>query len=365
VVLSPLQPISERMKIGELGSPWAIAEYRAFNEQLGSEASFNSMISTLHENGIKVLMDWFPAICAYDSPLYKFALDSPAVIDAVGNRHNFSYNDVTLLDGDNEEFQNEVIGHMTYWLENYNLDGFRLHHLDNLPISFVDPLLRRENITIIAGEDSSNEHRLPFANYDLYEAILACSEQDSIIQEIEDALLNVDYEDGVKPINFTSNIYTQTQRGTDYTVFGFRYKMAAAIAFVSYGHTMIMGGQELPLRQNLSLYQHRPFEWPEKNISDLYRELILLKGRNKALHMNDDVETRVIPTNNPKVLCIEKKRGAHRFIGIFNFSQEREVITFDENIFNVNDYKMNRPITIRANEEFKVASMQFLLFSNV
>lgn len=364
VILSPIQPPSERMKIGELGSPWAISDYRAINPLLGSEAALKSMINQFHNYGIKVIMDWYPLTTAYDSPLYEFALDTPEAQKLLQNRHNFSYNDVTALDFENESLKEDILDDMQFWLETYQLDGFRVHQLDHLPDDFVNDILSSSEIITISGEDSKKDYGLPTLNYDLYDALIEGIEKDLPIADIEAALLNVD-DDGQQPINFTSNTLIQTQKGTNYSTFGQRYKMAVAIAFVSHGHTLLLGGQELPLRQNLSLYQHRPFIWPDKNISDFYRELILLKGRNKALQMGREISTRIISTNNPHVICVEKIYEGHRFVGIFNFSNEKQTILLEENMFNVNDYKMNRPINIRANEEFKIASMQFLLFSNV
>lgn len=363
VILSPLQPVSERMRIGETGSPYAISDYLSVNTQFGTGDDLHRLIDSLHSLDIMVFMDWFPAITAYDSPMADF-MDSTAVDSVLKNSDNFSFRDVTLVDYQKDGARLELIRAMMHWVKEYHLDGFRVHHADVLPEQLLSDITKEVEGVLIAGIESGKikdvfDIRQNEAFYD--KLVMASKEAspDPLIEEFEDdsGKTNV--------INFTSNYVKHSQSGSPMTVFGNRYRLAFVLAAFLKGHLLLQGGQEIPVRRGVSIYQDRDIIWPQKTEMDFYRELILLKGKNKALQPLEGVKTRFLNSNNDKILCIEKTYKGHRVIGIFNFSGKSEKVRFEDPIFNVNDYQRQRPIQIRADKDVDLAPMQFLLFTNV
>ena len=58
VWLMPIYPISQENKQGTLGSPYAIADYKAVNPAYGTLTDFKSLVNRAHELGLRIMLDW-------------------------------------------------------------------------------------------------------------------------------------------------------------------------------------------------------------------------------------------------------------------------------------------------------------------
>ena len=56
----PIHPISELNRKGELGSYYAVRDYKAVNPEFGSLDDFKAMVAQAHALGLKVIIDWVP-----------------------------------------------------------------------------------------------------------------------------------------------------------------------------------------------------------------------------------------------------------------------------------------------------------------
>jgi glycosidase len=66
--LMPVQPIGRKNRKGELGSYYAIADYRGINPEFGTRADAQRFIDAAHRQGLRVILDWVPNHTAYDHP---------------------------------------------------------------------------------------------------------------------------------------------------------------------------------------------------------------------------------------------------------------------------------------------------------
>lgn len=57
VWLLPIHPIGQKERKGALGSPYAIADYRAVNPEYGTMEDFRHLADTVHQNGMKLMID--------------------------------------------------------------------------------------------------------------------------------------------------------------------------------------------------------------------------------------------------------------------------------------------------------------------
>lgn len=57
VWLLPIHPIGVTKRKGDLGSPYAIKDYRAINPEYGSMADFEHLVDAIHAQGMKVMLD--------------------------------------------------------------------------------------------------------------------------------------------------------------------------------------------------------------------------------------------------------------------------------------------------------------------
>ena len=69
VWLMPINPIGEKHRKGELGSPYAVKDYLAVNPEFGTEDDFKALVEEAHRLSLKVIIDWVPNHSAWDNHL--------------------------------------------------------------------------------------------------------------------------------------------------------------------------------------------------------------------------------------------------------------------------------------------------------
>lgn len=365
VILSPMQPVSDRMKIGQLGSPFAIKDFSAYNEAIGHRDSLKATIKELQMSGMSVFMDWYPNLCAFDSDFYEYA-DSTNPSQVLSNRHNLSFNDVALIDLSKKDAAKKMLQHMKDWQNEFGLKGFRVHYPDNLPADFLEEL-KETGAILVGGEGSTKESNVDyFMDYEFFDCIEKLQADSSYNFSEILGLMDFEQQSGkIKPIHFSNNQFLSSRSTNSEALLGVKGRLSTATAFISPGAPLMLAGQEIPFGRPTNMYSSKTIDWPEKTEQDLFREFILLRQKNRSLQWGSKGQLRQLEVNNPRVLAFEKKVGGHILIGILNFSDDTEAIKPEEGIFNVNDYQKGRPIQIRAGQEFKLAPSQFLIFTNL
>ncbi len=134
--LMPISPIGEKGRKGTLGSPYAIKDYEAINEEYGSLLDFKSLIDKTHKLGMKIMMDVVFNHTSRDSVLidrheefYYHDKDGK-----LGNRIG-EWSDVYDLDLNNKATQDYLISILKLY-ESWGADGFRFDVASFLPASF-------------------------------------------------------------------------------------------------------------------------------------------------------------------------------------------------------------------------------------
>ena len=72
----PIHPISELNRKGELGSYYAVADYKGVNPEFGNLDDFRAVVDSAHAAGMKVIIDWVPNHTGCDNP---WVTEHPAV----------------------------------------------------------------------------------------------------------------------------------------------------------------------------------------------------------------------------------------------------------------------------------------------
>ena len=55
--LMPIHPLGEKDRMGVLGSPYAIRDYRAVNPEFGTVEDFKELVADIHSRGMKCIID--------------------------------------------------------------------------------------------------------------------------------------------------------------------------------------------------------------------------------------------------------------------------------------------------------------------
>jgi glycosidase len=163
ICLTPVHPIGKAARKGNLGSPYAISDYRAIDPALGTIEDFKAFLDAAHSLGLKVMMDVVYNHTSPDSALAKEHPDwflggaepmTEAVAAAPGNAFNprgrvarkcADWSDVIDLDyGSSPQLWMELMSILVLWRE-MGVDGFRCDVASLVPVDFWKQARQRVN----------------------------------------------------------------------------------------------------------------------------------------------------------------------------------------------------------------------------
>ena len=125
-----LAPINQTNDYG-----YSVIDYFELRDNFGSKEDFKSMIQAAHERGIRVLMDFVPNHTSNEHPYFKDTVekgqDSPYWDfydrDENGNyTYYFDWTHLPNLNYDNPEVRRMMIEAFSYWVREFDVDGFRV-----------------------------------------------------------------------------------------------------------------------------------------------------------------------------------------------------------------------------------------------
>jgi alpha-amylase len=143
VWLMPFYPMGAKGKKGNAGSPYAIRDHRGINPLNGTTFEFKQLIALLHENGIKVIIDFVPNHGANDHLLLEESANYFRK-DQKGNvtRKVLEWTDVIDFDYYNPQTWKYIKETMFYWINEYDIDGFRCDVAGFIPYAFWEEVLK-------------------------------------------------------------------------------------------------------------------------------------------------------------------------------------------------------------------------------
>ncbi len=114
-------------------NPYRICDYFKIDAEYGDEDDLKEFVDTAHGLGLKVIFDLVYMHCGPG----KFVREHPTFVQRDENgkirasRYNFPY-----LDYNNPELCEYMWSNMMYWMENFDIDGYRCDVADKVPLSF-------------------------------------------------------------------------------------------------------------------------------------------------------------------------------------------------------------------------------------
>lgn len=134
--LMPINPIGEKMRKGEFGSPYSIKDYYAIDPAYGAPDDLKKLVFESHKRGMKVIMDLVADHTAWDSVMMKH----PGFYRHDANGKIISpvpeWTDVAALNYTNEVLRQYMISMLKYWVQTYDIDGFRCDSAAMVPTDF-------------------------------------------------------------------------------------------------------------------------------------------------------------------------------------------------------------------------------------
>ena len=346
----PLTPISNKKRKGTLGSYYACSSYTEINPEYGSKEDFHGLVQHAHELGLKIVIDWVANHTGYD---HEWTITYPEFYKKNSEGQFFDqhgWDDVIDLDYSNQHMRKAMIESMRFWIETYNIDGFRCDMAMLTPVDFwlqarselqqtkalfwlaeLDPL---DDLAYMSVFDAAYTWKWMNA---AKETKAAGAQQIHHMKFILSQYLN-QLPHNACPAWFTSNHDENSWNGTEFEKYG---EMALPLAVFSAtwkGVPLLYSGQELPNLKRLAFFDKDVIEWKEQpELHDFYASLFRLRKLNKAFKSIGDEDNCIFLANSVDhhVLSFLRKNGGAVAIAVFNFSPyhlpDVEVATHNEN----------------------------------
>ncbi len=348
----PIHPISELNRKGELGSYYAVADYKGVNPEFGNLDDFRAVVDSAHAAGMKVIIDWVPNHTGCDNPWVTEHPEYYRLNDDGQMYGPFDWTDVYQLDYSKPELRLAMIDAMQYWIREAGIDGFRCDVAGMVPVDFWNAA--RDSIQSAAGErpvfmlaeatePELTEHAFDMAyNWpmkDLFSEIAATSGQYTFAKEGEqprtfpvktaaaiDSLINLQstqYPADAFLMNMTSNHDLNSWEGTEFERLGIYAPAFAALTYVLPGMPLIYTGQETAMDRALEFFvKDTPPQWePRHPVFDFYKKLNALRHSRPELASGvagGSVET----WSDGGMFAIRRQKGDSATCAVVNFGTD-------------------------------------------
>jgi cyclomaltodextrinase len=334
VWLMPLHPIGRAGRKGKLGCPYAIRDHLAINQHYGSDKDLRRLVSELHALDLRLIIDLVINHGALD---HVRTVTHPAMFahDRPGHftRKIADWSDVIDFDYSGEDTRKYMLEVMSYWIKEFDIDGYRCDVAGMVPLDFwetaVEKLLKiKPDLFMLAEWQRPKLHRQAFhATYDwvTYLVLKDIYQNKRPAADILSWLAERIklYPQNALPLLFTENHdFPRTLKTFGRSSF---YPFVAML-FTLPGIPLVYNGQESGLKQELSLFDHDPLCWENKNqvIYDFYKNLIRLRRDNAALASKN---IKVIKNDRSgSVVTFLKLAGREEVLVILNFGPQRQKI---------------------------------------
>jgi len=324
-----------------------------------------------------IILDWVANHTGWDNPWitehpdwYTHDSISGKIISPVPD-----WTDVADLNYDNKNMRNEMVNSMKYWLQNFDIDGFRCDVAMMVPTDFWDSA--RVELNKVKPVFMLAEAEQPDLMKEAFDMNYAWNFH-HIMNEIAKHKQNADslrkyfendpktYPQKVYRMAFTSNHDENSWNGTVFERMPHSYKTFAVLTFVAPGMPLIYSGQEAKLNKRLRFFDKDTIDWSNLTMQDFYRKLIQLKNENPALwNGKAGSPAYFINTSNPEqILTFKRKKGENTVLVIMNLSDKNAKFKFIEKDFERTyiDFFSGKEVKIKPQETYNLKPWEYRIF---
>lgn len=344
----PIYPISETKRKGTLGSYYAISDFKDINPNFGTQKDFKALVDQAHEMGFKIMLDWVPNHTGWDHywikdhPEWYTKNEKGEIIDpSNAEGESWGWTDVADLNYDEKNLHLEMLRDMLFWVEKFDVDGFRCDVAGEVPTEFWN-MIRREvdpvkELFWLAEAEKPELHKEAFDMayawefHHLLNKIAKGEEgekglSDYLVKEAE----KFSNENAIL-LRFITNHDENSWNGTVEERMGDAAKALAVLTYTLPGMPLIYSGQEVGLNHRLEFFEKDEIKWDQKNHFDnFYQQLNRLKHSQEALKAgkNEGAYTE-IKTNNESVFAFMRETEDNFVLTVVNLSDKAQAFTLE------------------------------------
>jgi 1,4-alpha-glucan branching enzyme len=312
----PIHPISELNRKGELGSYYAVKDYKAFNPEFGTMEDFDHFVETAHSLDMKVLLDWVANHTARDA---KWLQTQPADwYEREGDgsaKVPWDWTDTAKLNYTNRDVWRGQIKAMRFWVEQHNVDGFRCDMAMLVPIEFWQVVRFslqsvKSDIFLLAEAEEDNLFQNAFNacySWRLHHAMCDVAQGKTRVYTLRE-VIHSDIRRFPKwsmRMTFTSNHDENSWSGSEFSRFGAALEPMAALTFLlPNALPLIYTGQEYGYDHSFAFFESDPLpEFENNKFTEFYSKMCRIYKEHTALR-SADMGGSFIEINNNAPDCL-------------------------------------------------------------
>lgn len=324
-----ISPIMENAERGYHGK-W-VTNFKKIEPHLGTMDDLKEFIKEAHERDIKVIMDFLPGYVADTSEIAKnkknWLLESKVEKDLYWKEN------IKKLDLENKEvirYMNDV---GSFWMEEANVDGFRILGSDKIPESFIRTFtkkmknLNKDFYLLASIEKNANSYKRlnTIKTIDAVENVRFKEKADEIYSELAKPTTDLTEETGgiLKVDDDMQKRFAQIvgEEGRNAATV---WKLALTYMYTSPGIPMIYQGSELPmyapgLPESQKLVQ---FNSGDPELEEFYERIGSLRNEFPVLRHGDFEE---IGSSGAMSIFKRSDENKEMYIAINNDEQSRGI----------------------------------------
>lgn len=291
--LMPIHPISELNRKGELGSYYAVQDYKAVNPEFGTLEDLKSLVNQAHDLGMHVIIDWVANHTGCDN---AWVIDHPTWFEYDGDGNLVSpmdWTDTYSLNYDNKDMRAAMIDAMKYWLTAADIDGFRCDVASMVPTDFWNQARKElDAVKPVLMLAESSEPDLTVAAFDILynwpamflfeEVVRGRRTAEDVAELITNQVKNFPHDTYF--MNHITNHDRNTWDGTEFERLGMAVTAFAGLSYVLPGMPMIYTGQEVGLRDRIPFFtKYEGYTQEANSMFEFYASLNHIKHSEPAL----------------------------------------------------------------------------------
>lgn len=374
----PITPIGlegRKMSEKEMGSYYAVKDYKAFNPDYGTMDDWKAFVKRAKGMGFKVIVDW---VANHSSPDNNWVKTHPQFYakDSAGNLiPPFDWTDVRKLNYNNRELRDSMIAAMKFWLTETDIDGFRCDVAEQVPTDFwkecITELKKVKNVFMLAEGEKPELHTAGFdetytwsmmhLTEDLYKGKASIKQLDSLIKFYTDSFPASAYR-----LYFTSNHDENSWNGTEFEKYGDAYKTFAVFTQTIYQSVpLIYSGQEAMNKKRLKFFVKDTIHWAtEMGMASFYKTMLTLRRSNPALAADASYK-RLASSADSAVFAYTREKDGYKVVIVLNLSKQSQKFTIKNEAVNGDPQNVFSAVkeNIRSGKEFDLQPWGFTVYN--
>jgi cyclomaltodextrinase len=338
--LMPIHPIGELHRKGSLGSYYSVQDSTDVNPNYGTKEDFKALVEEIHAHDMKVIIDWVANHSAFDNPWTENETWYNRDEDGNPVTPVDDWSDVADLNYDSPEMRRAMIDALKYWVQEYDIDGYRCDVAMMVPTDFWNQvrieLDALKPVFMLAEAEEVDHHQKAFDmsySWDLHHLMNDAQKGDKPYTDFHEFIKEDMNKFGKNAyrMTFTTNHDENSWNGTVFERFGDNHLNYAVLAFTVPGMPLVYSGQEAGLDHRLAFFDKDLIDWNDYPLQDFYTELLKLNVRNEAL-WNGEFGGSYHPievVGSDKVLAYYRKNGDDLVAVIINFDENPVDITLE------------------------------------